>query len=192
MCTLGKYKANVGFSECIKCPAGRYGSLMNVPAGGPTSCQTCPTGSNTSVAGSSQAQCNCRAGYVGSFWDNATSHKPFITSMPSYSLARVPSWRSRRSTWIVIESMIFPSSPQDAMLFMIGGGYKAAWAGIRTVGGTGVFRVRAGYMGRVLDSGQMHEGTAFVDISDFPRDDKNHSLAIYIRVRKCAVCHGGL
>jgi hypothetical protein len=80
--------------------------------------------------------------------------------------------------------MIFPSSLQDAMLFIIGGSWRAAWAGIRTVGGTPVFRVRAGYMSRVLEAGQMHEGTAFVDISDFPRDDKNHSLAIYIRVNR--------
>ena len=187
LCALGKYKASIGFGECSKCPAGTYGSLMNVPAGGPSSCQTCPTGSNTSVPGSSQAQCDCKAGYVGSFWDNATSHKPFIASMPSYWLPSVPSWRTRRSTWVVIESMIFPSSLQDAMLFIIGGSLRAAWAGIRTVGGTPVFRVRAGYMSRVLEAGQMHEGTAFVDISDFPRDDKNHSLAIYIRVRECRV-----
>jgi hypothetical protein len=31
----------------------------------------------------------------------------------------------------------------------------------------------------------MYDDTAFLDIFDFPRDDRNHSLAIFIVVSQC-------
>jgi len=82
--------------------------------------------------------------------------------------------------------MVFPSSLQDSMLFMIGGPSKGAWAGIRAAKGSApVFRVRAGRMDQALQHGNMYDDTAFLDILDFPRDDRNHSLAIFIRVSDC-------
>jgi hypothetical protein len=186
LCALGKYKAAVGFGDCIDCPAGKYGSLMNVPAGPPTRCQSCPLLSSTTVAGSSRAQCTCVAGYEGSFFGNVTTQKPFWSSARSSYLPAVPSWRNRKSTWVVIESMVFPSSLQDSRLFLIGGSYRGAWAGIRAAKGSApVFRVRAGRMDQALEYGNMYDDTAFLDIFDFPRDDRNHSLAIFIVVSQC-------
>ena len=75
-CPLGKYGAGGG---CVSCPFAMYNLLLNS-----TSCQDCPSNSNTSQRGAiSPSECRCLSGYVST--SSTTSRDCTACSVGTYA-----------------------------------------------------------------------------------------------------------
>ena len=75
--------------------------------------------------------------------------------------------------------IVFPSTPQDALLWHFGNNGTGAWMGLRNSTTKPTLRVRVGGGGVITQSSNMSD-TAYLDISDFPRDSASHSVVVEV------------
>ena len=75
--------------------------------------------------------------------------------------------------------VVFPSTPQDALLWHFGDSIAGAWMGIRNSSARPILRGRVG-KGGVINTASNSSGIGYVDIADFPRDGAAHTVVVEI------------
>ena len=180
-CGIGEYKASAGTGNCSSCPGGTYSDRLSGD-GLSRTCVACPSFSNTSTVGSDRAQCYCNSGFEGSFFGGTIDTPLVLKTSVRYQDLGVGSYWKTQNVWFVLEKVTFPSSVQDSLIFAVGGDFRGVWVGVRDTYHTPVFRVRAGFANHAIVNGHNYVETAYFDLTDFPRDDQNHSVAIFVKV----------
>lgn len=188
-------------SGCTSCPVGTYSSYyQNAPGEVATSCRSCPSNSNTSGPGSTIDECVCDRPwyeqYFGGKVGNRTSATSPLVGVRSFSGPQdgfsVGDWTKAQNVWFAMPHVGFPSIVQPAKLFAIGGSTAGVWAGIRYVKGIAVFRARArrtNSLPSYSPGGKLYSQVIYADVTDFPQDDRNHSVLIGLKVTQLLQPH---
>lgn len=199
-CPAGKagvlYVSSIGNAQCNchPCPAGTFKGATGTACStcepgefswpGSTACESCPSSSGgkaNSVAGSDRSGCLCEAGSYGNInFDNSPSAPPYRQIAP---LSEIPAFTDAelQASVVVVVDVLFPSSPSNGVLFRVGDAAECLLATVRS--NAQVLRVRAGHLATttlnwITSSATPYATLAYVDITDFPKDGKTHSLAI--------------
>lgn len=193
-------------SGCTSCPVGTYSSYwQNAPGEVATSCRSCPSNSNTSGPGSTIDECVCDRPWYEQYFGGKVGNRTLATSPEvgfissrykaisgPYDVLWFGDWEKGQNVWFAMPQVGFPSTVQPAKLFAIGGSTAGVWAGIRYVAGIAVFRARArrtNPLPSYAPGGKLHSQVIYADVTDFPQDDRNHSVLIGLTVTQLLQPH---
>jgi len=172
-CSSGKYKVGVGTGPCTDCP-----SATSSPAGS-TELDACAFGCSDSQYSDPSIDL-LDSSIVDYNFTVSAEFKPDTLGNAFLGSCSSPYDHCLGSQQVILAStVIFPSTPQDGMLWHFGGNTSlswGAWLGVRDSATSPTLRVRAGE-GRSISTGLKQ---IWVDVADFPKDGAEHQVVVQI------------
>ena len=166
------------FGHCSFCPRGKYKNSV-----GSAACLGCPANRTSLPASTAEEQCRCKPGFQGQAVSRLKPTTTQVELTPGSTQINFDSVVGK--SCILACEVIFPLDPAIGMIWHLGAGGNGnfgAWLGVSDSAKAPVLRARIGKGSVAIDSGTAYPDLAYVDIADFPTDNRSHQVVVEVAI----------